>query len=122
MDRIIDFHKLWLELAQGKPVSKLMVMGHDSKETYASKYGITEIGIERTGGEGPGEVYRAVIQADGMVFYEGRYGVPCIGEYEGKIDPFRFSNLAAFVEEIRFFDLMDGYSYSMLCCSFVYTA
>lgn len=118
MSPIRDLHSLWLDLTHGKPVSQ--ELDHDSHREAVSKHGITEIGIERTGGEGLGPGFLAIIQADGMVFYEGRYGVPLIGEYKGVAAYGRFDGLAELAEEIQFFNLPDGYYYPMTCCPFVY--
>jgi hypothetical protein len=116
MNTIRNLHDLWLALTQGNPVLK-----ECDERPEDGSHGITEIGIERTAGESTGGVYRAIIQFDGNVFYEGLYGVPHIGEHKGKIYPCSFDQLAMCAEEIQFFNLEDGYFYPVTCCPFVYT-
>lgn len=78
--------------------------GHDKPS------GITEIGLERGVCFGTCPAYTVVIRSDGGVRYYGQFNTPRKGKFTGKVSPYYFNKLAAFVVESQFTNLADNYT------------
>lgn len=95
--------------------SKLGLSGDDLKsrsheEVQSTNHGITEIGIERTGCFGTCPSYTFVVKSDGAFRYKGERYAERAGSFTGRIETWRFHQLAQFIRDSGYMDLEDGYT------------
>jgi hypothetical protein len=84
-------------------------------------HGISEIGIERTPCYGKCPTYTLIVKSDGTLRYKGVANVERLGEYTGKIDQFRFEQLAQFIKDSDYMELDDAYTHMITDNPSVYT-
>lgn len=84
-------------------------------------HGITEIGIERTPCFGSCPVYLCIIRSDGTVRYHGQESVEHMGDWEAKIDPYGFHNLANFIVGSGYSEMADTFASNVTDGDTVYT-
>jgi len=87
----------------------------------STTHGVTEIGIERTACFGSCPVYVCLIRSDAVVRYHGGAHVDRIGDWETKIDPYKFHNLANFIAESGYSQMQDTFATSVTDGDTVYT-
>jgi hypothetical protein len=85
-------------------------------------HGITEIGIERTPCFGTCPVYVCIIRSDGTVRYRGEAHVERMGDWEAKIDPYRFHHLANFIAESGYVEMPDTFASNVTDGDTVFTS
>ena len=79
----------------------------------STSHGITEIGIERTACFGSCPVYVCIISRDGKVRYHGEAHVDKMGDWETKVDPYKFHQLANFIVESGYWQMEDTFATSV---------
>jgi hypothetical protein len=84
-------------------------------------HGITEIGIERTPCFGSCPAYVCVIRSNGTVRYHGQAHVAQMGDWDAKIDPYSFHNLANFIVGSGYTEMQDTFASNVTDGDTVYT-
>lgn len=68
----------------------------------STPFGISEVGVERAGGEPSSPAYTLAIRSDGTFRYHGERGVTRLGDSTGRIPASSFARLAAFIADSSF--------------------
>ncbi len=87
----------------------------------STTHGVTEIGIERTPCFGTCPVYVCIITSSGTVRYHGEATAERIGDWETKIDPYKFHQLANYIAESGYWEMEDTFATSVTDGDTVYT-
>jgi hypothetical protein len=107
------------ELHQQAQTKKSVVVTKTYTETKL--HGISEIGLERTMCFGTCPDYTVIIEKDGTVFYNGGQFAPRKGKWKGKVDPWRFDELARYISDLQFSKFADSYTANVTDMATVYT-
>ncbi len=92
-----------------------------TSDIVSTNYGITEIGIERSGCFGSCPAYTFIVKSDGSFHYKGENYAERKGDFTGTISVWEFNNLAQFIKESGFVDLKDTYMRGITDSSTTYT-
>ena len=82
----------------------------NAAEIISTNYGITEIGIERSGCLGSCPTYTFIVKSDGNFRYKGEGYVDRKGEFTGTINVWEFNQLAKFIKESGYMELKNTYT------------
>lgn len=85
------------------------------------RHGVTEIGLERTACYGACPEYWVVIKSDGTFRYEGKKNVPRTGKKTGRVQDWKFNQLAEFLLESGYMDLEPTYEANITDLPSTYT-
>ena len=114
---IEDLHHKWVR-PKTQDQSKQMAR---FESLDAPQHGVSEIGLERTPGYGKFPIYWVTLKADGTFRYEGVENVPHQGKHSGRVTPWAFNQLAAFVAESAYADLESTYDVNIADLPVAYT-
>jgi hypothetical protein len=89
--------------------------------TEPKAHGITEIGLERTRCYGTCPDYTVVIKSNGNVSYNGGMYAPRKGRFTGRVEPWKFDQLARYINEAGFAKFADSYTAGVTDNPTVYT-
>jgi hypothetical protein len=79
------------------------------EEVESTNHGITEIGIERTRCFGTCPAYTFIVKSDGSFRYKGQEYAKPSGDFTGRIDVWRFHELARFIKDSDYMKLEVDY-------------
>jgi len=114
-----EIAKMHQKLQGSKPLQSHRLTDSPSGATRNS--GISEIGLERSACYGTCPVYTVMLKSDGTVRYRGEAHVENIGVRTGRIDAYKFEQLAKYIEEIGYLKLDNNYLTGITDASTVYT-
>jgi len=106
-DRLAELYR-HLPLNQRQPAPDSYGRWRDTNTT--DLYGITEIGIERSGCLGACPVYAATIQANGRFAYDGIVAVKRKGHHTGSVSVADLPRLAQLIQDMGFQTLPSNFS------------
>jgi hypothetical protein len=108
---IFDFyHKNYMALqdTDKERMDELRQSSHVYSEG-STNYGITEIGIERTGCFGTCPAYTFIVKSDGTFRYHGEKYASHQGDHTGTVPPYELHNLLRFIKDSGYMSLLNTY-------------
>lgn len=105
-----EISDVYFKSLRANPTDRLKNRVVNTAEVVSTNYGITEIGIERSGCFGSCPIYTFLVKSDGTFRYKGENYAERQGDFTGTIKVWEFNHLAQFIKESGYMELKDAYT------------